>query len=122
MVPRENKNNGYVKFWGKIKDYYSIFRSGLLKTALSELGWIEIRSDYLHWSYEGMKKAIVNTDTFKKNIYWGIRALLLSEFAPFLQWYKPVMSLGEGFQNISTKPPSRRRIEPEVFQSYRKLF
>ena len=31
VVPRENKNNAYAKFAGKKKEYYGIFRSGLLK-------------------------------------------------------------------------------------------
>ena len=30
MVPRENKNNAYSKFGGTSKEYYGIFRSGLL--------------------------------------------------------------------------------------------
>ena len=30
MVPRENKNNAYANFGGKNKEYYGIFRSGLL--------------------------------------------------------------------------------------------
>ena len=30
MVPRENKNNAYAKFGGTNKEYYGIFRSGLL--------------------------------------------------------------------------------------------
>ena len=29
MVPRENKNNSYVKFWRTNKEYYGIFESGL---------------------------------------------------------------------------------------------
>ena len=29
MVPRENKNNAYVKFGGTNKEYYGIFRNGL---------------------------------------------------------------------------------------------
>ena len=29
MVPRENKNNGYAKFWRTNKEYYGIFESGL---------------------------------------------------------------------------------------------
>ena len=32
MVPRENKNNAYVKFGGTNKEYYGTFRSGLLRT------------------------------------------------------------------------------------------
>ena len=32
MVPREKKNNAYAKFWGTNKEYYGIFRTGLLKT------------------------------------------------------------------------------------------
>ena len=30
MVPRENKNNAYAKFGGTNKEYYGIFRTGLL--------------------------------------------------------------------------------------------
>ena len=30
MVARENKNNAYAKFGGTTKEYYGIFRSGLL--------------------------------------------------------------------------------------------
>ena len=30
MVPRENKNNAYAKFWRTSKEYYGIFGSGLL--------------------------------------------------------------------------------------------
>ena len=30
MVPRENKNNAYAKFWRENKEYYGIFESGLL--------------------------------------------------------------------------------------------
>ena len=30
MVPRENKNNAYAKFGGTNKEYYGVFRSGLL--------------------------------------------------------------------------------------------
>ena len=30
MVPRENKNHAYAKFGGTNKEYYGIFRSGLL--------------------------------------------------------------------------------------------
>ena len=30
MVPRENKNNAYAKFGRINKEYYGIFRSGLL--------------------------------------------------------------------------------------------
>ena len=29
MVPRQNKNNAYAKFWRTNKDYYGIFESGL---------------------------------------------------------------------------------------------
>ena len=29
MVPRENKNNAYVKFGGTNEEYYGIFRNGL---------------------------------------------------------------------------------------------
>ena len=29
MVPRENKNNDYVKFGGTNKEYYGIFQNGL---------------------------------------------------------------------------------------------
>ena len=29
MVPRENKNYAYEKFWRENKDYYGIFESGL---------------------------------------------------------------------------------------------
>ena len=36
MVPRENKNNAYAKFEGKNKEYYSIFRSGLLNSHKKE--------------------------------------------------------------------------------------
>ena len=32
MVPRENKNNAYAKFGGTNKEYYGIFRTGLLRT------------------------------------------------------------------------------------------
>ena len=28
MVPRENKNNTYAKFWRENKEYYGIFESG----------------------------------------------------------------------------------------------
>ena len=31
MVPRENKNNAYAKFWETNKEYYCIFQSGLLQ-------------------------------------------------------------------------------------------
>ena len=31
MVPRENKNNAYAKFGGTNKEYYGIFRTGLLQ-------------------------------------------------------------------------------------------
>ena len=31
MVPRENKNNAYAKFGGTNKEYYGIFRNGLLR-------------------------------------------------------------------------------------------
>ena len=37
MVPRENKNNAYAKSGGKNKEYYGIFRSGLLKNQLTYL-------------------------------------------------------------------------------------
>jgi len=30
MVPRENKDNAYAKFWRKNKEYYGIFESGPL--------------------------------------------------------------------------------------------
>ena len=30
MVPRENKNNAYAKLGGTNKEYYGIFRNGLL--------------------------------------------------------------------------------------------
>ena len=35
MVPRENENNAYVKFGGTRKEYYGIFRNGLLKNNCS---------------------------------------------------------------------------------------
>ena len=31
MVPRENKNNAYAKFWRANKVYYGIFESGLFQ-------------------------------------------------------------------------------------------
>ena len=31
MIPRENKNNAYAKFGGTNKEYYDIFRGGLLQ-------------------------------------------------------------------------------------------
>ena len=34
MVPRENKNNAYAKFWRTNKEYYGIFESGLLHLVL----------------------------------------------------------------------------------------
>ena len=41
MVPRENKNNAYAKFGGTNKEYYVIFRTGLLRTNNKkiELNW-----------------------------------------------------------------------------------
>ena len=30
MVPKENENNAYAKFGGTNKEYYGVFRSGLL--------------------------------------------------------------------------------------------
>ena len=38
MVPRENKNNAYAKFGGTNKEYYGIFRNGLLGTAVGPFG------------------------------------------------------------------------------------
>ena len=35
MVPRENKNNAYAKFWRENKEYYGIFESGLLQLVVS---------------------------------------------------------------------------------------
>ena len=32
MVPRENKNNPHAKFGGTNKEYYGIFRSGILSS------------------------------------------------------------------------------------------
>ena len=37
MVRRENKNNAYAKFGGANKEYYGIFRSGLLSYAVHRL-------------------------------------------------------------------------------------
>jgi len=37
MVPRENKNNAYAKFGAANKEYYGIFRSGLLKAEVPPL-------------------------------------------------------------------------------------
>ena len=34
MVPRENKNNAYAKFWRANKEYYGVFESGLLRNRL----------------------------------------------------------------------------------------
>ena len=34
MVPRENENNAYAKFWKTSKEYYGIFESGLLVTVV----------------------------------------------------------------------------------------
>ena len=34
MVPRENRNNAYAKFWEANKEYYGVFESGQLKTLL----------------------------------------------------------------------------------------
>ena len=34
MVPRENKNNAYAKFWGTNKEYHCIFQSGLFPVSL----------------------------------------------------------------------------------------
>ena len=31
MVPRENKNNAYAKFWETNREYYCIFQNGLLQ-------------------------------------------------------------------------------------------
>ena len=39
MVPREYKNNAYAKFGGTNKEYYGIFRSGLLQ--LRTIGSVE---------------------------------------------------------------------------------
>ena len=36
MVPRENKNNAYAKFGGTNKQYYGIFRNGLLQGCLEK--------------------------------------------------------------------------------------
>ena len=39
MVPRENKNNAYAKFWRTNKEHYGIFESGpLLNMASSASG------------------------------------------------------------------------------------
>ena len=38
MVPRENKNKAYAKFGGTNKEYYGIFRNGLLGTAVGPFG------------------------------------------------------------------------------------
>ena len=35
MVPRENKNNAYAKFWRENKEYYGIFESGLFDPTLA---------------------------------------------------------------------------------------
>ena len=34
MVPRENKSSAYAKFGGTNKEYYSIFRNGLLMSLI----------------------------------------------------------------------------------------
>ena len=47
MVPRENKNNAYTKFGGTNKEYYGIFRTGLLKRCW-ELDAIGILSHQEH--------------------------------------------------------------------------
>ena len=46
MVPRENKNNAYAKFWRTNKEYYGIFESGLYNLH----GRAEIRN--FTWSVE----------------------------------------------------------------------
>ena len=40
MAPRENKNNAYANFVGTNKEYYGIFKSGLL-LVLNAKSWIE---------------------------------------------------------------------------------
>ena len=55
MVPRENKNNAYVKFGTTNKEYYGIFRNGLL---------LLFYLVPIHWRY--MKKyCYKNNDTFE---------------------------------------------------------
>ena len=36
MVPKENKNNAYAKFWRTNKEYYGIFESALLQRELDD--------------------------------------------------------------------------------------
>ena len=44
MVPRENKNNAYAKFGGTNKEYYGIFRSGLLNLGPNVFAFFSIAS------------------------------------------------------------------------------
>ena len=36
MVPRENKNDAFTKFWRTIKQYYGIFENGQLGKQTSQ--------------------------------------------------------------------------------------
>ena len=70
MVPRENKNHAYAKFGGTNKEYYGIFRSGLLATH-DQISFL------LMWH-----KA--NASTRKRKQNWS--SWLCLHFCLFLRW------------------------------------
>ena len=46
MVPRENENDAYAKFWRTSKEYYGIFESGLLGHSSANKHCVESSSSY----------------------------------------------------------------------------
>ena len=66
MVPRENKNNAYAKFWGTSKEYYGIFRNDLFPR------WHHSWS--LHWACRGVFKD------------WAISSYFWSYFQPTIRF------------------------------------
>ena len=76
MLPRENKNNAFAKFWRTNKEYYGIFESGLLNDLQRFLSTI-IVSHHFKWStkslrrldYIDINRIMPNKSNLKGNIY-----------------------------------------------------
>ena len=76
MVPRENKNNPFAKFWRTNKEYYGIFESGLLNDFQRFLSTI-IVSHHFKWSmkslgrldYIDINRIMPNKSNLKGDVY-----------------------------------------------------
>ena len=94
MVPREKKNNAYAKFWGTNKEYYGIFRTGLLMRWITvKFGFCLSRGSITYLGFQqdhGIVKQKVHC-IFALDFFWKIGAKNALERTFFAVTFKTIL-------------------------------